>query len=68
MYQFDMILVRLQQGSEGMQRYQKSLHFNFGRAVIENQFFPKFKKVQNLLGGGGQENYGLFPQFGTLFF
>ena len=30
---------------------------------IENQFFPKFKKVQIILGeGGGQEIYGLFPQ------
>ena len=45
---------------------------NFGRGVgvIENQFFPKFKIVQIILGGGrgqGQENYGLFPQFRTFF-
>ena len=42
--------------------------FRLRGGVIENQFFPKFKKIQNLLGGGGQENYGLFPQFGTFFF
>ena len=36
--------------------------------VIENQFFPKFKKVQIILGeGGGQENYGLFPQIMVFF-
>ena len=36
--------------SEGVQRYQNSLHFKFfpisvEGGVIENQFFPKFKKV-----------------------
>ena len=37
-----------------------------GVGVIENQIFPKFKIVHIILGGGGgQENYGLFPQFGT---
>ena len=59
-----------------MQQYQNSLHFKFfpilvEGGVIENHFFPKFKKVQIILGGRGggcQENYGLFPQFGTFFF
>ena len=44
---------------------------NFGRGggVIENQFFPKFKIDHIILGGGGgQENYGLFPQFVTFSF
>ena len=39
--------------------------------VIENQFFPKFKKVQIFLGEGGgmgQENYGLFPQIMVFFY
>ena len=43
---------------------------NFGRGgggVIKNQFFSKFKIVHIILGGGGQENYGLFPQFVTFF-
>ena len=34
--------------------------------VIKFPIFPKFKKVQNILGEGwGQENFGLFPLFGT---
>ena len=41
-------------------------NFGQGGGVIENQFFSKFKIVHIILGGG-QENYGLFPQFGTLF-
>ena len=47
------------QDSEGVQRYQNSLHFKFfpisveGGGFIENQFFPKFKKVQITLGEGG---------------
>ena len=57
-----------------MQQYQNSLHFQFfpisveggGGGIIENQFFPKFKIVQIILGGG-QENYGIFPQSGTFF-
>ena len=32
--------------------------------VIKSQFFPKFKIVHITLGGGGQEYYGLFPNFG----
>ena len=60
-----------------MHRYQNSLHFKFfpisveGGGVIENQFFPKFIKVQIILGegwGGGQENYGLFPQIMVFFY
>ena len=54
-----------------MQRYQNSVTFqifpNFGRgggAVHRKSIFPKFKKVQ-IIPVGGQENYGLFPQFGT---
>ena len=31
------------------------------------QIFPKFKKVQNILGEGGQEDGGLFPLFVTFF-
>ena len=33
------------------------------------QIFPKFKKVQNFLGegGGGKDDLGLFPFFGTFF-
>ena len=56
-----------------MQRYQNSLHFKFFPISVEGggsskiNFFPKFKKVQIILGGC-QENYGLFPQFGTFFF
>ena len=39
-----------------------------GGGGIEFQIFPKFKKVQIILGeGGGQENCGLFPLFGTFF-
>ena len=38
-----------------------------GGGVIENQFFPKFKIVQIILGGGGHEICGLFPQFVTFF-
>ena len=43
----------------GVQRYQNSPHFKFfpfsveGGGAIENQFFPKFKIVQIILGGGG---------------
>ena len=51
-----------------MSTFQIFPNFGRGGGVIENQFFPKFKKVQNILGGGGQENYGLFPQFVTFFF
>ena len=36
--------------------------------VIKYHFFPKFKIVHIILGGGGQENYGLFPQFVTFSF
>ena len=39
-----------------------------GGGGIKYHFFPKFKIVHIILGGGGQENYGLFPQFGTFFF
>ena len=55
-----------------MQQYQTSLHLKFfpisveGGDVIENQFFPKLKKVQ-IIQGGGQENYGLFPQIMVFF-
>ena len=45
---------------------------NRGGGVIKFQIFPKFKKGQIILGegggGGGQENCGLFPLFGTFFF
>ena len=39
-----------------------------GGGVIKYHFFPKFKIVHIILGGGGHENYGLFPQFGTFSF
>ena len=46
----------------------KFSQFRSRGGVIENQFFPKFKKVQIILGeGGGQENYGLFPQIMVFF-
>ena len=54
-----------------MQRYQNTLYFKFFQVwlrvggVMENLFFPKFKIVQIIIGRGGQENYGLFPQFVT---
>ena len=53
MCQFEMIQVQFQQGSEGVQGYQYCLHFKFFpiSVVIENQFFPKLKIVQNILGG-----------------
>ena len=38
-----------------------------GEGVIKFPIFPKFKKVQNILGEGGQENCGLFPLFVTFF-
>ena len=67
-----MIQERFQQGSEGVQRYQNSLHFKFfpisvEGGVIENQFFPKFKKSKLSQGGRGSRklwtfstNYGIF--------
>ena len=38
--------------------------------VIKYQFFHKFKVVHIIISGegGGQENYGLFQQFGTFSF
>ena len=56
--QIENIEVQWKIPSEGVQRYQNSLHFkNFPitveGGVIENQFFPKFKKVQIILGKGG---------------
>ena len=50
-----------------MSTFQIFPNFGQGGGVIENQFFPKFKIVQIILGGGGQENFGLFPQFVTFF-
>ena len=39
-----------------------------GGGVIKFPIFPKFKKVQIILGeGGSQENCGLFPLFVTFF-
>ena len=35
--------------------------------VIKFRIFPKFKKVQNILGEGVQDNCGLFPFFVTFF-
>ena len=73
MYKLEMMSVLSQQGSEGVQRYQNS-HFKFLPISVElgssniSFFFSKFKIVQIILGGGGQENYGLFPQFVTFFY
>ena len=41
---------------------------NFGRGVIENQIFPKFKKVQIILGGlGVKKIMDFFHNFGHFF-
>ena len=48
-----------------MSTFQIFPNFSRGGGFIENQIFPKFKIVHIILGGGGQENYGLFPQFVT---
>ena len=52
----------------------KCQHFNFfpnlgleGWGGIKYLFFPKFKLVHIILGVGGQESYGLFPQFRDIF-
>ena len=50
-----------------MSTFQIFPNFSRGGGGIENQIFPKFKIVKIILGGGGQENYGLFPQFATFF-
>ena len=39
-----------------------------GGGAMEKEIFPKFKIVHIILGGGDQENYGLFPQFVTFSF
>ena len=72
MYQY-MIHVRFQQGSEGVQRYQNSLHFKFSPISVEGggsskiNFFPNSKKSKLSQGGGGSRklwtfstNYGIF--------
>ena len=51
-----------------MSTFQIFPNFGRGGGVIENQIFPKFKIVHIILGGGGQENYVLFPQFVTFTF
>ena len=56
-----------------MQRYQNSLHFKFFLISVEGGGHRKsiFSQIQNsphYPRGGGQENYGLFPQFGTFSF
>ena len=51
-----------------MSTFQIFPNFGRGARVIENQIFPKFKIVHIILGGGGHENYGLFPQFVRFFF
>ena len=56
-----------------MQRYQNSLHFKFFLISVEGGGHRKsiFSQIQNSPnhprggGGGGQENYGIFPQFVT---
>ena len=60
--------------SEGVQRYQNSLHFKFYPISVEGgghrkSFFSQIQKSPNYPRGGvgGQENHGLFPQFGTFF-
>ena len=51
-----------------MSTFQIFPNFGRGGGVIENQIFSKFKIVLIIRGGGGQENYGLFPQFVTFLF
>ena len=74
MYQFDVILVRFYQGSEGVQLYQNSLHFKFflisveGGGVVENQFFPKFKIVHIILGGGAKKIMDFFHNLWDFYF
>ena len=54
----------------GVPKFKHFSNLNFfpirseGGVVIKFQIFPKFKKVQNILGGG-QDNGGLFPLFVT---
>ena len=57
MYQFDMIQVRFQQGSEGVQPYQNSLHFKFSPISVESgssniSFFQNSKQFKLSQGGG----------------
>ena len=56
-----------------MQRYQNSLHFKFFPISVEGgghrkSIFSQIQKSPNYpRGGGGQENYGLFPQIMVFF-
>ena len=57
-----------------LQWYQNSLHFKFfpisvegGGGAIEKQFFPKFKKVQNILGGGVKKIMDFFHNLWDFF-
>ena len=57
-------------GSENSKFSQFKIFTKLGTrgGIVKFQIFPKFKKVQIILGeGGGQENCGLFPLFGTFF-
>ena len=56
MYQFDMIYVRFQHGSEGRQRYQNRLHFKFFPISVKGgsskiKFFPNSKQSKLSWGG-----------------
>ena len=67
-YDFGTVLARVRGG----QQFKKVYILNISQLRSEgggvNQFptFPSFKIVHRILGGG-QENYGLFPQFVTFF-
>ena len=74
MYQFDMILVWFQQGSEGVQRYQNSLHFKFfpnqvrGGGWSSNIIFFPNSKQSTLSQGGGSRKLWTFSTICEIFF
>ena len=60
-------------GGGGHRQNQNSLHFKFfpisvEGGVTENHFFPKFKKVQIILGGGGSRKFWIFSTIWDIFF
>ena len=56
---------KISQKVEKVQRVSSKKRGGGGHIFI---FFPKFKKVKNILGeGGDQENSGLFPLFVKFF-
>ena len=58
-----MVLARVRKGAE-------SLHFKFFPISVEGHrksIFSQIQKSPNYPKGGGQENYGLFPQIMVFF-